>query len=298
MNAQHTFVAERAAAQHCAQLLRRCAEPSDQLGALAALGQQIAAPFAAALAQLLGGAAPSVMPQPPRELGEADLVAQIGAFAANRLYASGVPGVTLLGSLDGATVLRLVDRAFGGKGELSGALPDVFPLSAQMLVQRIEVLLARCLTTAIGHGEVEPLRRATRLAELAPFPAGAKLAVLAVEVADGAQPPWTLTLCMPLLMLPKLFANPLVGATSAARRGSNRSDPATAPFAALPLGLTATLVDMPISLAAIAALVPGTVLPVGVARAVPIAIGGITIARGSIGAQDDRIALRLTKIGA
>ena len=53
---------------------------------------------------------------------------------------------------------------------------------------------------------------------------------------------------------------------------------------------------MPVSLAALAALEPGSILPVAIARAVPLAIGGQIIARGTIGAQDDRIALRLTQL--
>jgi flagellar motor switch protein FliM len=51
-----------------------------------------------------------------------------------------------------------------------------------------------------------------------------------------------------------------------------------------------------VPLAAISALEPGAVLPVAVARAVPLSIGGIEIARGTIGAQDDRVAVKLIKI--
>ena len=296
MNTQHSFVAERRAAQHCAQLLRASPEPADQIGALARLGERLSAPLAQALAQLLGGEAPALSALPPHELGETELVQQVGPLAANSLFATGVPGVTLLASIEGAAVLRLVDRAYGGKGETSGSLPDAFPMSAELLVQRLEVILTDCLAAALGQADLRALRRAPQLSELAPFPAGARLAVLPMEVTDGAQAAWTLTLALPLATLPKLLGSGGAGALPVAARSPRAADPAAAPFAALPLGLTATLVDMPVSLAAIAALVPGAVLPVTVARAVPLAIGGSVIARGTIGAQDDRIAIQLTQL--
>ena len=295
MNTQHTFVAERAAAQHCPELLRRAPEPGEQIGAMAVLGDRLAPVLAKALGQMLGGEPPVVTAQTPHEQSEGELVQQVGPLAACSLYASGIPGVTLLAAIGAEAVLRLVDRAYGGSGEHSGALPEAFPLSAQLLVQRIEALLAECLAAALGQSEVRPLRSSARLAELAPFPAGAKLAVLPIEVIDGTKAPWSLTFALPLAALPKLLGG-IAGAPSSGARRTGPADPAAAPFAALPLGLTATLVDMPVSLAAIAALEPGTVLPVAIARAVPLAIGGQIIARGSIGAQDDRIALRLTQL--
>jgi flagellar motor switch protein FliM len=112
-------------------------------------------------------------------------------------------------------------------------------------------------------------------------------------VMEGAKAPWKLTLALPLAMLPKLLG----GADSgAAPRSTGAADPAAAPFADVPLPLTARLVDMKVSLSTIAALEPGMVLPVAVARAVPIAIGEQVIARGSVGTQDDCVALKLTQL--
>ncbi|MFM5917886.1 MAG: FliM/FliN family flagellar motor C-terminal domain-containing protein, partial [Novosphingobium sp.] len=245
----------------------------------------------------VGGEAPTVTALAPAESGEADLLQAIGPLAANSLLAGAIPGVTLLASIEGQAVLRLVDRAYGGTGEHHGPLPDSFPLSAEMLVQRLEGTVAECLAAALGTGSVEALKRSTRLTEFAPFPAGAKLAVLPLEVMEGTKAPWLLTLALPITVLPKLMAA-LGDGPAAAPRRSGAADPAAAPFAALPLGLTATLVDMPVSLAALAAMEPGTVLPVAVARAVPLSIGGRTIARGTVGTQDDRIALRLTALAS
>ncbi len=297
MKSDHAFVAERAAAQHCPELLRKGPEPVDLSASLARLGERFARALAPTLAPMLGGEAPAIIAEPPRELSESELGEEFGALAANSLYTSGVPGVTLLAAIEGAGLLRLVDRAFGGTGEAPRTLPAAFPLSAELMIGKLETLVAAALAQALGHkdgGEVRPLRRAAQLSELAPFPAGVRIAALRCVVTEPARAPWQLTLALPQAMLPKLLGQ--VDGSAASSAAPRAADPAAAPFADLPLSLTATLVDMPVSLAAIAALEPGSVLPVAVARSVPLSIGAALVARGAVGAQDDRIALKLTQI--
>lgn len=296
MKPQHTFTAARAAAQHCPELLRRGPEPAELIPQLTRLGERLAKALPMALAALCGGDAPTVTALPPRETSESELAEQIGPLAANALLSSGVPGVTLLASIEGKALLRLVDRAFGGTGEPPVRLPDAFPLSAELMIQRIETLVARCLAAALGHAdetELQVLRRDSRFAELAPFPAGIRLIALPVEVMEGMRAPWTLTLALPLAMLPKLLGQ---GDGSGAARTLRPANPAREPFSELPLPLSARLVDMAVPLHAVSALEVGAVLPVAVARAVPLRIGERIVAHGTVGAQDDRIALKLTQI--
>jgi flagellar motor switch protein FliM len=297
VKSDHAFVAERAAAQHCPELLGKGPEPVDLGASLARLGERFARALASALAPMLSGEAPDISVQPPRELSETELGEELGTLAANSLYATGVPGVTLLAAIEGAGLLRLVDRAFGGTGEVPKILPAAFPLSAELMIDKLETLVAAALATALGHGEggeIRALRRAAQLAEISPFPAGTRISVLRCDVTEQARAPWHLTLALSQAMLPKLLGQ---GDTAPGGSASPRAaDPAAAPFAEVPLPLTATLVDMPVSLSAISALEPGSVLPVAVARAVPLSIGGAIVARGTIGAQDDRIALQLTQI--
>jgi len=289
---ERALVAERAVAQHCAELVRRAPEPADLIPALARVGERFARALEPALAGLTGGEAPSVAPLVPREASEAELIEEAGPLAANSLFATAVPGVHLLASVEGQATLRLVDRAFGGKGEAGGPLPERFPLSAELMIQRLEQLIATCLAEALGHDEVKAVRRDSRLAELAPFPAGARLALIAFEVVEGGGRPWKLILALPQLVLAKLLGQGSATVAAAPRA----ADPAAAPFAGVPLSLTATLVEMNVPLAALATLAVDAVLPVAVARAVPISVGGAVIARGTVGAQDDRIAIKLTQL--
>lgn len=293
MNTEHTFVAERAAAQHCPELLRRGPEPGEMLPVLGRAGERFARLLAPALADLVGADAPTVTALSPSELRESDLAAELGGLAANSLLVPAAAGVNLLASIEGSAVLRLVDRAYGGKGDPGGTLPKSFPLSAEMLIGRLETIVARCIGEALGEEPLRVLRRNPRIDELAPFAAGARLALLPIEVMEGARAPWKLRVILPLSALPKVLGN---NPGTAARQPLGPGDPATAPFADVPLPLVATLVDMKVPLAAISMLEPGSVLPVAVARAVPISIAGTVIARGNIGAQDDLVAIRLTQI--
>lgn len=297
MKPERALIAERIAAQHCPELLRRGPEPVDLLPQFERLGERLGRALAPALAPLCAGKSLTCAVQPPHETHEGELADRIGTLAATLLLSTGVPGVSLLAALDGGAVLALVDRAFGGPGQAPAPLPAAFPLSARLMIERIEALIAAALAAALGHqGDqaVQAQRRATRLAELGAYPAGMKLAALTLELGDGSTAPWRLTLALPLTMLPKLLG----GGERAGSTPRGEADPAAAPFADLPLPLRAVLVDMSVPLHAVSMLEVGSVLPVAVARAVPISIGAEIVAKGTVGAQDDRIAVQITTIAA
>jgi len=294
----HAFVAERSAAQHCAELLRPTPEPAALLPVLDRTCERFAKELAMMLAAFCSGEAPAVSAMPLRDCSEPELVAEIGPLAANYLLSSGVPGLNLLVSIEARAMLRMVDRAFGGSGQIPEQLPDALPLSAELMSHRLEARLASCLAAALQcdqPDQIAPLRRDSALANLAPYPAGVRLVVAQFSVQESAQPNWRITLTLPTAMLPKLLGDH--GLNRLPRALAPRAaDPGTAPFAAVQLTLTALLVDMQLPLTAIAELQPGSILPVAVARAVPLHIGGQTIARGTIGAQDDCVAIQITQL--
>jgi flagellar motor switch protein FliM len=297
---QHSFIAERIAAQHCPELLRRRPEPTELIPALGQIGERLARRLAPALAALLGSDAPEVSAATPDELGKAELLDEVGPLAANALLACSVPSIGLIVSIDGQAVLRLVDRAFGGRGEVSGALPEAFPLSAELMIARLEELTVECLSDVLGLPDLHAAARNNRLAELARFPAATRLGVLRLSVSDGARAPWQFRITVPIGQLPELVVragNATDPAAPAPSRASPRgADPAAAPFADMPVPLTATLVDMLVPLSAMAALEPGAVLPVAVERSVPVSAAGIVLASGTVGSADDRVAIKLTRI--
>ncbi len=302
MIAQRPLIAERALASHCPELLRQGPSPEELLARLGKMGERLARRLAGALAPMLGGEAPLIMCGPTRQASCAEFGKSIGRLAANSLL--GVGGdAPLLISIEAAPVLRIVDRAFGGKGEAPSPLPTSFPMAAELMIGRIEALFMPHLAAAVAAVADEapapaqalaPLRRDGSLTLLAPFAEDADLAVLSLEVDDGTAAPWLITLALPLSTLARLFGFP-DPAPGGPPRNSHLGDPSARPFAALPLDVSAVLVDMALPFAALAGLHVGQVLSVAVARSVPLRIGETTIAHGTIGAVDEHVAIQITR---
>ncbi|MCB2058435.1 MAG: hypothetical protein KDE30_11035, partial [Novosphingobium sp.] len=82
MKPERAFIAERAAAQHCPELLRRGPLPAELLKLFERAGERLAKSLTAALAPLLGEDAPRIDPTPARELRADELAegcAKLGA---------------------------------------------------------------------------------------------------------------------------------------------------------------------------------------------------------------------------
>jgi flagellar motor switch protein FliM len=293
MKPERPLVAQRPLARHSEALLRPAPAAAELLPVLARAGDQLARKLRLALAPLHGGEAAAVECAPPQEMTAGTFAPQ--GLVAISLHAAGAEGHPLLSVVEGDTVLRLLDRAFGGPGEAPSPLPRELPLSAELMVQRIETLIAAPLAVTLGlEGGIKPVRRAATLGELAALPDDAALAVLTFSIREGARPAWTLRLGFPMAALADL-----TGAARPAPAPRHDAAPASAldqPFAELPLTVRAVLVDVPLPLSTLSALEVGQVLAVPVARSVPLRIGEALVGHGTIGAVDDRVALQLTQL--
>ena len=298
MKPERAFVAERAITQHCPQLLRGGdSAPETLVPRLAAIGEPLARALAKALAPMSGAGdePPAVRCGEVRSAVPAELMPGIAPLAANCLLAAGSPDHALLLSIEAKAVLRLIDRAFGGRGEAPAQMPDAFPLSAELLIARLERLIAGCLAQALGDSVAfECLRRDGSLDRLAPFAEGTPLAVLAIEVTETGGGAWQMTLAIPHATLPALLDGRKRAESSPAASDPAR-DPLAAPFGDMPLTVRAVLVDMPLPVSALSRLAPGQVLPVTVARSIPLRIGERTVAHGTVGALDECVAVQITQ---
>jgi len=293
MKPERSLIAQRPLARHSAALLRPAPAAAELLPVLARAGEQLARKLRLALAPVHGGEAAMVECGAPEELTAAKF-APPGLVSISLLSAN-ADAQPLLACVEGETVLRLLDRAFGGPGEAPSPLPRELPLSAELMVQRIEMLVGPPLAAALGlDGPIRALRRAASMAELATLTENTQLAALTFTIREGARPAWTLRLGFPLAALAEL-----VGAARPAPkpvRAATPADPRTPPFADMPLRVRAVLVDVPLPLATLSALEVGQVLAVPVARSVPLRIGETLVGHGSVGAVDDRVALQLTQL--
>lgn len=294
MKPERAFIAERPLAQHCPELLRASATgsaPAELLPALGLAGAKLARLFAAALSPLIGGQELVVTAAAPREIAAADLTKEMAPLAANSLLASG--SAALLASFDAGAVLRMIDRAFGGKGLTPAPMPAIFPASAGVVIRQLEGIVSQGFAAALGAADFAPVRRHGSLVELEAFADAVQLTVVTLTVAEAGADPWPIHLALPTAALAGLVGE---GAQAPARPAAPRAtNPAEEPYCDLPLTLSAVIVDMHLPMSALTQLQPGSLLPVSVARNVPLRIGAKTIAHGAIGSVDDRVAIQITQ---
>lgn len=308
MKPERALIAERPLAEHCPELLRTGPAPAEFLPLLGRMGERLARRLAGVLAPMMGGEAPIVRCQPAREgTLETLAAAAMSPLAANSLLTLGHAGTPnarhpALLTIDAEPVLRIVDRAFGGKGDAPMPLPDRFPMAADMMIAKLETVIGQQIAAAVdavapaamqrtGGLGFSAVRRDASLFLLEPFAEGTPLAILPLEVEDDGLLPWALTFALPLASLPAMFGE--IDEAEAGPANHATGNPLDAPFADIPLDVRAVLVDMVLPFATIAALAPGQVIPVAVARAVPLMTGETVLGHGTVGAVDDRVAVQL-----
>ncbi|MFC3175351.1 flagellar motor switch protein FliM [Novosphingobium bradum] len=302
MKPDRSIVAARPLAQHCAELVRAAPGIDDLTARLETCAGKLARSLVAALAPLAGGKGLAIKARPARQVGVGDLILELPGLAACTLMGLGAEALPLVAALDAAAVLRMVDRTFGGRGAAPEPLPAEFPGSADLMIGRLEGLVATHLAAALalpGTAPLLPLRRAGLLDELEAFPGHDRLVLVDLQVTEPGGDSWPITLLVPPATLAALFAGPAPRPASPRRA----ADPLARPFADVSLACSAVLVDMRMSMKTLAALRPGTLLPVAVARQVPLRIcdsasdagggDGPILATGTVGAAEDRVALQI-----
>ena len=300
MKPHHDFTAERALARHAGLVAQREAQNVDPASGLTRLTERLAADLPELLGALGGETMPEVKALEPRQGVMRELLSRNGGLCSHGLLALTNGGPNLLVSLDAAGALQLVDMAFGGEGKIPDPVPEKLPLSAQLVAARIEAELAALVARIAELGSdgsgapFAPLRRDTDIAVLRPFAAEADLWQASCEIAYPDCKPWTLRLTIAAEHAPLLCGSDDPQQPRPARETkTDGSAPEGRMFGDIPLTLRATLVDMRIPLARIATLKPGDILPVSVARQVPLSIGDATVAHGTVGEVDDRVALQI-----
>lgn len=298
MRPEGAFVAERRAAQHCAELTRGPRQEANPLAELGQFGARFAEILSEKLANTFQGATIDVSAGEPAEL-PANVNERRGEPVFNTAFAAGPAETAFYTSLPQGAALSMVDVALGGNGKDCEVAGGRLPVSAQLMFERFEKLLTEALADTFefpGPDAVKVRRSAAAPETALPF-AGCKRTVLTVRLAIAQSPQHEFVLTFPGASLVTLFTGCAEAAVAPiAARGGGVVAPNAEPFAGIPLPLKAILVDMPIPVSALANLAPGTVIPVSVARSVPLMVGDQVIGHGIVGSMDDRIALQLTRI--
>lgn len=278
------------AANHCAALLSQRETQVDLGPEFERFGARLAGALRACAAAMTDDAEVRIASLGAQTISGAQLPEQCAPLVATSRHLFGMAGHVLFLALDGRAILEQLDRTFGGSGEVGEPLPPRLPHTASLLAQRLEKQVVATIAGELGGLDFRP--DAMVADRRAPFLPDAELTVLALEVsAQGRE--WRVVLAVETAALSSLLPK----RASAPRAPTSRRKPGIdeAPFADLPLSAGARLVDMAMPLHRVATIAPGTVLPIMVARSVPLQVGEIVIARGTVGEVDDQVALQITQ---
>ena len=284
--------AAKRAASHAGVLLRGREAPAELGPDFERFGNRLCAALRASVAGVANDADARTVSLGARALAGADLAGHCGPLIAPSRHRFGMAGHALFLALDGRAILEQLDRTFGGTGEIDDHLPAELPHTARLLSRRFEKQVLAAMAGELGGLEFHTDDSAP--AELrAPFAPDAELTALTIEVTAEGGRTWRIVLALETAALSSLLPK----RASAPRAPVSRRKPGIdeAPFADLPLAASARLVDMEMPLHRLAAIQPGTVLPIMVARSVPLQVGEIVIARGTVGEVDDQVALQITQ---
>lgn len=297
MNTEHSFIAERALANHCAELLGHGAQDEGSRDELRTdFAETLCVHLARRLQPLLAGKPIRLSSEAGGAATASSIGQSIGPRAANFALACGDGATPFLVSFDMKTAVALTDSLFGG-GFLAGEDEvDTLSPSSVLALRRLALAAAQAIAASAGESEMADVTgHHTSMARLELFPRGDYcLSWKVIAKQDGVED-WQMLIAAREADVDAMLA--ARGANAAKAREAVSNDPLSEPFGAIPIPLRAVLSEFKLPLSRIAALAPGETIPVALAREVPIKIGQRTFARGRIGALDDRVALRLVNQG-
>lgn len=295
MKPQRALIAERTAAQHCEELLGRGRAPFDTEAACAEFAAELASGLPGQLARLLLGAEIQVSAGPGRSVSVKELIRE-QAGPATHFALSLSPGCpAFVVSCDHALALSLTERMFGGSGISPQEAPHRLPQSAALAVERIVGAVAQALAPLCAAEQADAeITSSSALRRLGLFWRNDRAFQWTLAISQQGAPSWDLRLAVPELALHAMLVSRSTNATAPGDRPE--PDPMASAMAAIPLPVVAVLAELRVPLDRLAQLRPGDCIPFSPRRDVPLAIGGRVVASGTVGACDERSALRLTRL--
>ena len=295
MKPNHDFVAERALAQHCAELF--ASEPSDeeQAADFAAFAARLERTLKERLASQLGGDTLAIACEDVGKRTAGSLFKAIGAAAANMLLDCGANKPPLIISFDYGAALALTEQAFGGEVRAVEADLAELPRSAWLVLENIAAQIGDSFAEAAEwSGSRRVLRSHENVAKLDALSKNAKCLVwpTSLKLAGDVELPFR------LVTLEAAFLDCFDGSAGSGEGQTAGLDAAAqlSQFGGLPLPMRAVLAEMAIPVSHLARLKPGDFIPFSPRREVPLMMGDKAIARGRIGTLDDEVALNVTQI--
>lgn len=284
-------VAAQRAAQHCAQLLSRAADPVDPAQEVAGLARRFAQEAMLGLAELCDARGLRVDVEEPRLLDCETLWAALGVHSVNSFLSLGTERMGALISVPICEVNAQFERLLGGDGRVDRTSVRL-PQSALPFVSRFEQHILTALRNASRREEFALSASLGKAAEIAPFAPAEAVWILDFLVTPPAGSQWKMTMALCRASLRQIVdaraASPATG-RAIGERGIDRSA-----IGEMELPLCAILVDSAVPLSRLTQLQVGAIIPIAVNRSIPLLIEHAVIAHGTAGEVDDSIALEIT----
>ncbi|MEL7198191.1 MAG: FliM/FliN family flagellar motor switch protein [Pseudomonadota bacterium] len=305
------FAIARPHAQHCGDLIKSGPRPEERAENLAVWRRDIGRELSQDLSELLSGARLAVTLSEPEMIPGSEVFSRIGPVAANCLLRCGKDDHTLLLSFNLKTALAMTDRSFGGDGRIEdNEVPEQLPRSAAMLTDSAAKIVAQAIArTSFGseHASFDGTERSLKAdvivrsesaTRLKPFAHEAMCAVFLLDCCEeegvGEPVSWKAILAVTT----ERFEQLIPGAGSASSEQSDDADagePASGPFADIPMELGAVLAEFEMSLSQLERMAPGDKIPLFVPREIPLLMGEEVLAQGTVGTRDEKLAVKLTR---
>ena len=218
---------------------------------------------------------------------------KVGTAHRHSLFSAGHHGHGVLVSVAVGELVAQFERILGGTGEVDPDCTDL-PASAMRFAEQFEASIRSSLQRVSDNPMIASAAHGDSFEEVADFGSDERVwtADLAISSAES-QHPWTIRLAATDAMVADMVGLQSVAPTKGPSIGERGLEGSA--IAEVELPLRAVLVDVPMSVARLASLEPGTVIPVAVNRNVPLLTGDRTLAHGCVGELDDRVALELTQ---
>lgn len=281
------------AANHCEELLGAASAAPDLADGFARFVRDLAEQSRSPLAALCDDASleTEVIESGPRLAS--DWLAAVDAGGIHTFHAADGSGPGFVVSTPICEIAARFDRILGGPGNVDQAC-RVLPASAARFARQFDGCMSDALTCA-GRRTTGVAATSDAVHDISPFAADETVWALEFEVRPaGATRGWPIRIAATQDTIADIVGAGPAAPTNARSIGSRGL--AGSAIGEMEMPLRAVLVDLPVSVASLARLSTGSMIPVAVQRSVPVMIGDTTIAHGTVGELDDRVALELTQI--
>lgn len=281
------------AACHCEELLSKAATPPDLDLEFARFARGFAEQAGNQLSVLCDERGLSAEIVDTALIPVGDWYGKIGVAHRHSYFSLGQESRGILVSVRIGELVAQFERILGGTGDVDEGC-TVLPASAMRFAQQFEDRMGDVLRRISDRREMAASANGEEVEQVAPFDARDRIWTATIEVSSvKSGRSWKVRLAACQSMIAELVGKRAVSPATGRTIGARGIDGSA--IAEVDLPLRAVLVDVPMSVARLASLAPGTVIPVAVNRNVPLLTGNLTIAHGCVGELDDRVALELTQ---